>query len=147
MEKTKVAHKKIGIVCKGCKSDLAHLQNYVTVFIMSDLLITDFDLTLKKGTNDFSEEFDNKEVITQQIITAFDMKPADDIDYPEFFSKQRASINSENPVDVQHRIQDAYRIIEQFPQIDQQSVEVDFISERLSVNFQLKEGTKISLRV
>ena len=114
---------------------------------MSDIQTKDFDLTLQKGNNDFKIERDPKEVMTQQIITAFDMKPADDIDYPEIYSQQRSFINTDSPIDIQRRIQDAYRILKQFKEINQDSVEVDFIDERITVNFQLKTSNKISLRV
>ncbi len=99
------------------------------------------DLKIDPRTNDISTSDDELQEILDQVIEAFDMSPADDIDYPEMYSGQREFLNSDDPVDKTRRIADAIRILKQFPEINPDSIEVDIANNnRLQVAFKLNSG-------
>lgn len=100
-----------------------------------------FDLKIEPKTGDFSFLEDEVTEVLQQVIEAFDMTPADDIDYPEIFSRQREFLNSSDPVDKQRRIADAHRILRNFPEIDPNTLDITINEdERLKLKFRLKTG-------
>lgn len=100
-----------------------------------------FNLKIDPKTKDFSFLEDEVTEVLQQVIEAFDMTPADDIDYPEIFSRQREFFNSSDPVDKQRRIADAYRILRNFPEIDPNTLDITINEdERLNLKFRLKTG-------
>lgn len=105
-----------------------------------DLLTKDFDLVIDAKTNDLALDGDLANSIFLQLVEAMDMAVADDIDYPDFFSKQRQSYLSDDPSDEFRRISDAENILSRFPEIDQDSIDLEIVSSRLQVQFRLKSG-------
>lgn len=77
--------------------------------------------------------------LLEQIIEAFDMTPADDIDYPEIYSRQREFLNTEDAVDQTRRIADATRILRNFPEIDQNSIDITIDEKnKLAIKYKVK---------
>jgi hypothetical protein len=102
-----------------------------------------FDLKMSSSTDDFAESSSELEDILDQVIEAFDMQPADDIFYPEIFSRQREFLNSDDPVDKNRRIADATRILKLFPEINPDSIDVQITeSNKLQVQFSTITGTE-----
>lgn len=102
-----------------------------------------FDLNTDSSTHDLGTESDPAASILSEIIEAFDMSYADDIDFPEFHSKQRESQNSDDPADELERINDAERILGRFSEIDKGSIRVSINDSRLNLFFRLKTGQTI----
>ncbi len=101
------------------------------------------DLKIDVRTNDIAVTQDELEEFLEQVIEAFDMSVADDIDFPEIYSRQREFINSDDPTDKTRRIADAMRILKHFPEINSDSIQVDITdNNRLQVNFKLNSGTQ-----
>ncbi len=92
---------------------------------MNDLLIQDNDLVLLDSSNDFA--IDETDTTMSEVIEAFDMSIADDIDYPEIYSLQRQFANSDDPTDVQRRIMDAKRILKSLNLENLESFTFEFI--------------------
>ncbi|MCE9499162.1 MAG: hypothetical protein K8R21_01400 [Leptospira sp.] len=101
------------------------------------------DIVLDPGTNDIQVETDDAQVILSQIVESFEMRNADDIDYPEIYSRQRLSMNSDKLGD-RFRVNDAERIIALNPLINPDSIEVEMTEQkRLRLNFKLKSGQAV----
>lgn len=103
----------------------------------------DFDLVIDNGSNDFASESDVVNSILSQLIEAMDMSQADDIDYPDMFSKQRESFQSDDPTDEYRRVVDAENILSRFAEIDPESIEVELAEKNLQIQFRLKTGQVI----
>lgn len=99
-----------------------------------------FDLVIDPKTNDLGFDSDLANSILSQVIEAFDMREADDIDYPKYFSKQRESFLSDDPSDEYRRIVDAENILSRFDEIDSDSIEVELVEKKLQIQFRLKTG-------
>lgn len=100
-----------------------------------------FDIKFETKTEDFAFIDDEITEVLEQIIEAFDMTPADDIDYPEVFSRQREFLNSDDPIDQSRRIADATRILRNFPEIDPNSIDISIDEKnKLKLKFNLKTG-------
>ncbi len=75
------------------------------------------------------------------------MSPADDIDFPEIYSRQRRHLLEDDDSGPQERMNDAFRILEQFSQIDSNTIKVSILKEGLSIYFRLKTGEELSLNL
>ena len=99
------------------------------------------DLILDPATNDFLEEVDSLSIVLSELKEMFEMPLADDIDYPEIFSKQRRAQNSDEYSDQIARVRDAERIIRMHPAIDKTSIDVSLnTDDRLIISFKLTTG-------
>ncbi|MDI7196286.1 hypothetical protein QMM61_06145 [Leptospira santarosai] len=103
------------------------------------------DLLLDSKNFDFADSESEVDVVRSMIIEAFDMAPADDIDFPEIYSRQRKHLYEDDDSGPQERMNDAVRILEQFDQIDQSTVNVTIQPKGLSIYFRLKSGEELSL--
>ncbi|EMJ94838.1 LIC10183 family protein [Leptospira alstonii] len=105
------------------------------------------DLLLDSKTFDFAETESEVDVVRAMVIEAFDMSPADDIDFPEIYSRQRRHLLEDDDSGPQERMNDAFRILEQFSQIDSNTIKVSILKEGLSIYFRLKTGEELSLNL
>ncbi|ULH28743.1 60S ribosomal export protein NMD3 [Leptospira weilii] len=105
------------------------------------------DLLLDSKTFDFAETESEGDVVRAMVIEAFDMSPADDIDFPEIYSRQRKHLYEDDDSGPQERMNDAFRILEQFSQIDSNTIKVSILKEGLSIYFRLKTGEELSLNL
>ncbi|EIE02833.1 LIC10183 family protein [Leptospira licerasiae] len=103
------------------------------------------DLLLDSKTFDFATNESELDAVRSMVIEAFDMTLADDIDFPEFYSLQRKHLFEEDESGPQERLNDAYRILAQFPQIDQSTVEVSSLDKGIGISFRLKSGEELSI--
>lgn len=103
------------------------------------------DLTFDSATDDLLVETSSVAVVVSEVREMFEMTVADDIDYPEIFSRQRATMNSSEFSDQAARIRDAERILNLHPAIYGKSVDVKLSeSGKLIVSFSLKTGEKLT---
>lgn len=102
--------------------------------------VTSFDLKIDSKFNDLSLDTNLENSILYQVIEAMEMSKADDIDFPNFFSNQRNSMNSEDGSEQNERIADVERILLTFPEINKESIIVDSVDLRIRLSFSLKSG-------
>ncbi|WP_061223987.1 LIC10183 family protein [Leptospira weilii] len=105
------------------------------------------DLLLDSKTFDFADSESEADVVRAMVIEAFDMSPADDIDFPEIYSRQRRHLLEDDDSGPQERMNDAVRILEQFPQIDSDTIKISVLKEGLSIYFRLKTGEELVLNL
>lgn len=105
-----------------------------------DLKTKDNDLLIDKSTLDLETENDLLTAIMLEIIEHFDMQPADDIDFPEIYSKQREGMNSDDTLDLLIRKQDAERILKSYSEINLESIDVKVNGKQLDIKFRLTTG-------
>lgn len=99
------------------------------------------DLVLDSANDDLMTDSNSIRIVLSEIREMFEMTVADDLDYPEIYSRQRAAANSTEYSDQAGRIRDAERILRFHPAIDLQSIEVSLNFEnRILVNFRLRTG-------
>lgn len=147
-----ISHKKI--------EDIADIHSYQSLeslavsFPIDNLYFVDFltdalteDLLLDSKTFDFAESESEIEVVRSMVMEAFDMTPADDIDFPEIYSRQRKHLYEDDDSGPQERMNDAFRILEQFPQIDSDTIKISVLKEGLSIYFRLKTGEELVLNL
>ncbi|WP_016759412.1 LIC10183 family protein [Leptospira weilii] len=103
------------------------------------------DLVLDPANDDLQTDSDSVRIVLSEIREMFEMQVADDIDYPEIYSKQRAVMNSSEYADQAARLRDAERILSLHPFIETSSLVVDLNSENnLIVSFRLTTGETVS---
>jgi hypothetical protein len=102
-----------------------------------------FDIEIDPKLDDLQLESEMKQEVFTQVIEAFDMRIADDIDFPNFFSNQRDSMNSDDPTDEYRRLVDAESILQSIPEIDSDSIEVELVDSKIQASFSLKSGEVI----
>lgn len=105
-----------------------------------DLKTKDNDLLIDTSTLDMESENSLLIAISSEIIEYFDMQPADDIDFPEIFSRQRSSVNSDDTIDMLRRKRDAERILKSYPEIRLDSILVAIRDNSLDIQFRLISG-------
>jgi len=76
------------------------------------------------------------------MIENFDMSPADDIDYPLLYSRQRETQGSDDRASRVFRVSDAKRMMRAHPLIDSESVSATIQSSALVVDFDLINETE-----
>ncbi|EMN65805.1 hypothetical protein Lepto782_00990 [Leptospira interrogans serovar Canicola] len=102
------------------------------------------DLTLDPSDNDLLSDSNSVRIVLSEIREMFEMTVADDIDYPEIYSRQRIAQNSTEYDELSERIQDAERILKFHPIINPQSINIILDEERrLVVDFRLKTGESV----
>lgn len=109
---------------------------------MSDFSIKNGDLVLDGGSKDFAVEQDDDIAFLPQVIDAMEMVIGDDIDYPGYYSKQRESMNADSEDSDLERVADAYRIMNQFDEVDTDSVDAEVVDGRLVLAFALRSASK-----
>ena len=109
---------------------------------MSDFKIANADLVLDESSMDLAVENDDSIAFLPQVIDAMEMSVGDDIDYPYYYSKQRQFQNAEGEDAELERIADAYRILQLFEDIDNDSVDIEMQSGRIVLYFKLITATK-----
>lgn len=109
---------------------------------MSDFGIKNGDLVLDDGSKDFAIEQDDNVAFLPQVIDAMEMSIGDDIDYPAYYSKQRQFLNAEGEDAELERVADAYRIMNQFTEVDTDSIDVEMVDGRLVLAFKLLSANK-----
>jgi hypothetical protein len=93
------------------------------------------------AADDLAVQSDDLRIILAEIKEHFEMRPADDLDYPELYSRQRRMQGSDDPSDRLARIMDAERMLAQHPAIVPDSIGVDLdASDALTVSFRTKSG-------
>jgi len=93
------------------------------------------------AADDLAIQSDDLRIILAEIKEHFEMRPADDLDYPEIYSRQRRMQGSDDPADGLARIMDAERMLSQHPAILGDSIAVDIEdNDTLSVSFRTKSG-------
>ena len=103
------------------------------------------DLVRDPSTMDLAVQTDRAQVYMDQAIEIMDMAPADDIDFPHWFSRQRAAMHAETRAAMLNRIRDARRVIGLLENIDKESIEVRATKDdTLNIVFRLKDGTPVS---
>ncbi|EMN54896.1 LIC10183 family protein [Leptospira interrogans] len=103
------------------------------------------DLVLDPANDDFQIDSDSIRIVLSEIREMFEMQVADDIDFPEIFSKQRVVMNSSEYADQAARLRDAERILCLHPFIETSSLNVDLNSENnLVVSFRLTTGESVN---
>ncbi|EPE86565.1 hypothetical protein LEP1GSC021_4771 [Leptospira noguchii str. 1993005606] len=112
---------------------------------LTDALTT--DLLLDSKNFDFADSESEMDVVRSMVIEAFDMTPADDIDFPEMYSNQRKHLHEDDDSGPQERMNDAFRILSQFPQIDSDTIKISTPKEGLSIYFRLRTGEELSLNL
>ncbi|MBW9233596.1 hypothetical protein JQK62_15005 [Leptospira santarosai] len=105
------------------------------------------DLLLDSKNFDFADSESEIEVVRSMVIEAFDMTPADDIDFPEMYSNQRKHLYEDDDSGPQERMNDAFRILSQFSQIDSDTIKISVLKEGLSIYFRLKSGEELALNL
>ncbi|MBM9499370.1 hypothetical protein JWG44_03805 [Leptospira sp. 201903071] len=99
------------------------------------------DLFLDSSNDDLMNDSNAIRIVLSEIREMFEMTVADDIDYPEIYSRQRSAGNSTEYSDQAGRIRDAERILKFHPAIDYGSIDVSLSFEnRILVTFRLKTG-------
>ncbi|PJZ43637.1 hypothetical protein CH361_19445 [Leptospira brenneri] len=58
------------------------------------------------------------------LVEAFDMPVADDIDFPEIYSRQRVFLKSDDLISKHERLSDIQRVLNYFPAIDSRTIEI-----------------------
>ncbi|AVQ10748.1 Uncharacterized protein XB16_0401 [Leptospira santarosai] len=102
------------------------------------------DLVLDSANDDLQTDTNSIRIVLSEIREMFEMTVADDLDYPEIYSRQRAAMNSTEFTDQAARIRDAERILNLHPMIDTDSIDVSLNSENgLEVSFKLKTGEAV----
>ncbi|MBE8363434.1 LIC10183 family protein [Leptospira borgpetersenii] len=102
------------------------------------------DLILDYSNDDIQTDSNSVRIILSEIREMFEMTVADDLDYPEIYSRQRLAMNSTEFMDQAARIRDAERILNLHPMIDSSSIDVGLNSENgLVVSFKLKTGEAV----
>ncbi|EKT88113.1 LIC10183 family protein [Leptospira santarosai] len=102
------------------------------------------DLVLDSANNDLQIDSIPVRIVLSEVREMFEMTVADDLDYPEIYSRQRAAMNSTEFMDQAARIRDAERILNSHPMIDTDSIDVGLNSENgLIVSFKLKTGEAV----
>ncbi|AOP32572.1 hypothetical protein A0128_00975 [Leptospira tipperaryensis] len=102
------------------------------------------DLTLDSSNDDLMVDSSSIRLVLSEIREMFEMTIADDIDYPEIYSRQRAAANSTEYADQAARIRDAEKFLKFHPAIDARSIDVSLNSEnRILVSFFLKTGESL----
>ncbi|WP_017852033.1 LIC10183 family protein [Leptospira interrogans serovar Szwajizak] len=102
------------------------------------------DLILDYSNDDIQTDSNSVRIVLSEIRDMFEMTVADDLDYPEIYSRQRAAQNSTEFMDQAARVRDAERILNLHPIIDTNSIDVGLNSENgLVVSFKLKTGEAV----
>ncbi|AYV56129.1 LIC10183 family protein [Leptospira kmetyi] len=102
------------------------------------------DLTLDASDDDLLSDANSVRIVLSEVREMFEMTVADDIDYPEIYSRQRVALNSTEYGDQAARIRDAERILKIHPAIDSKSIDVALDMEnRIVVDFRLKTGESV----
>lgn len=93
------------------------------------------------ASDDLAVQSDDLRIILAEIKEHFEMRPADDLDFPELYSRQRRMQGSDDPADGLARIMDAERMLAQHPAIlpDSIAVELD-ATDALTASFRTKSG-------
>jgi hypothetical protein len=99
-----------------------------------DLAIENFDLVMSKSIFDITDELDAEKSLNQEIVENFDMQIGDDIDYPELHSNQRLHVNSSDTVSEMQRVEDAKRILAEYPIED---VDIEFVNGKLNASWRM----------
>ncbi|WP_061249279.1 LIC10183 family protein [Leptospira alstonii] len=102
------------------------------------------DLALDSSDDDLLSDTNAVRIVLSEVREMFEMNVADDIDYPEIYSRQRIVLNSTEYNDQAARIRDAERILKLHPSIDSGSIDVTLDMEsRIVVDFRLKTGESV----
>ncbi|EMO64239.1 hypothetical protein LEP1GSC133_0814 [Leptospira borgpetersenii serovar Pomona str. 200901868] len=102
------------------------------------------DLVLDPSNDDLQIDSMSVRIVLSEVREMFEMTVADDLDYPEIYSRQRAAQNSNDSMAQAARIRDAERILNLHPMIDTNSIDVGLNSDnRLVVSFKLKSGEAV----
>ncbi|EKN89883.1 hypothetical protein LEP1GSC034_0994 [Leptospira interrogans str. 2003000735] len=102
------------------------------------------DLVLDYSNDDLQTDSNSVRIVLSEIREMFEMTVADDLDYPEIYSRQRAAQNSTEFIDQAARVRDAERILNLHPMIDTNSIDVGLNSENgIVVSFHLKTGEAV----
>jgi hypothetical protein len=98
------------------------------------------DLMHDPATDDISTDDDELSVVSAALYELFDRTPADDLSHPEIWSNQRAFQDGERDAELD-RITDAYNLVRQIPEIDQNAVNISISDGLLDVQFKLISGS------
>ncbi|MBM9546150.1 hypothetical protein JWG40_03930 [Leptospira sp. 201903074] len=81
------------------------------------------------------------------LIEAFDMPVADDLDFPEIYSRQRIFLRSDDQISSQERLADIQRVLDYFPIIDTRTLEVTNEDKQkpIGIYFRTKSNAEVSL--
>lgn len=102
------------------------------------------DMLLDAG-DDLAEFEREADIVLAEIREHFEMRPADDIDYPELYSRQRRLMNSHEDSDSLERLRDAERILAQHPAIRDSSISVSLETDKsLTISFQTLSGVAVT---
>lgn len=104
------------------------------------------DLVLRDSDADLDIEEDESKAIEAESIAIFDMTPADDIDSPLLFSKQRQAMGGEKESSILQRVKDAKRILRLIPGIDPDSIQITVDNNDVLVVSYLT-NTQISVQI
>lgn len=99
-----------------------------------DWKMKDLDLVLSESTFDLEDEYAEELSTNQEIMEHFDMQIGDDIDFPEIFSKQRENVNSDDLASDMKRVEDAKRILKEYPVKD---VKVEIVKGKLVASWRV----------
>lgn len=82
------------------------------------------DMYLEMASFDLAVESLEDQCAYDELIELFDMTPADDLDYPELFSDQRASDHSDTNEEKRKRVKNAAALLNKIPGIDPENSKV-----------------------
>ncbi|MBE7439132.1 MAG: hypothetical protein HS115_11795 [Spirochaetales bacterium] len=96
------------------------------------------------AADDLAVVSDDLRIVLAEIREHMEMRPADDVDYPELYSRQRRMQGSDDDADALARIMDAERILSQHPAIQPDSVSVQYSDAGgLEMSFRTKSGQTV----
>lgn len=106
------------------------------------------DLELDRATHDIAVDESELGPVMAAVLELFEMRPADDLSYPDLYSRQREYQDADDPVAQQKRRLDAKRLLSYIPEIDQDTINITFASDGvMDVEFLLVSGAQGVIRL
>lgn len=104
------------------------------------------DLAFEEKTKELKILDHDRDIISSMLIEAFDMPIADDLDFPEIYSRQRSFLKSDDLVSSQERMSDIQRVLGYFPSIDSRTIEVTNEDKQkpIAIYFRTKTNAEVS---